>query len=278
MLAAPTSFTVTGGSSTAIRNVYVNNSASSQQTRVFIHGSTSASPIAEMQAIDRLSSSGFVALYALRTTGDVGTIRVNQIGSTVTGAIDVGGSITQEIEIVNDATMQETINHMTVRGDFQGNISLPSSGTILGLSILGNLGYSVSPVTVTAGNIQSLEVAGAAYATITASGSGLIQRFTTGSSFVGSISAGSFATVGGGTTGIVIGNECRGNITLSGNVQVPLTITGALRGGLLEEHATRGRSQGAASRDWAPECYPHVRAIGCCIDRPWKGQEHRSTR
>jgi len=107
-----------------------------------------------------------------------------------------------------DHSSQESIEYSTVLGDFQGDISLPTSGTILGLAIEGNLGYAATPVTVTSGNIKSLEVAGTAYAAITAGGSGLIQRFTTGSSFVGSISAVNFAAVGGGATGIVIGNEC----------------------------------------------------------------------
>lgn len=141
-----------------------------------------------------------------------------------------------------DHSSQESIEYSTVLGDFQGDISLPTSGTILGLAIEGNLGYAATPVTVTSGNIKSLEVAGTAYAAITAGGSGLIQRFTTGSSFVGSISAVNFAAVGGGATGIVIGNECRGDITLSGGILLPLTISGALRGTLQAESSSTNTS------------------------------------
>ncbi len=224
-----TTFTVSGGSGTAIRNVYVSNTAASQQTHIHIHGASSTNPIAEVEAIDQLSSTGFVALYTLRTTGDVGTIRLNRIGGQSTHVVNIGGSLTGGMEILSHAN-QHSVEYTTIQGDCQGNISLPSTGSILGLTIAGNLGYSAAPVTVTSGNIQRLEVGSAAYATITSGGSGLIQRFATGSSLVGSISAVSFAAVGGGATGVVIGNECRGNITLSGHVQVPLTITGALRG------------------------------------------------
>jgi len=66
--ASPTTFTVAGGSNTRIRNVNV-NATGSNTTIIHIHGSTSASSIAEVEAIDRLTSTSLVALYATHDGG-----------------------------------------------------------------------------------------------------------------------------------------------------------------------------------------------------------------
>ncbi|MBX3405526.1 MAG: hypothetical protein KF869_02080 [Phycisphaeraceae bacterium] len=105
----PTTFTISGTSATRIRRVYV--TVDTGQTSILdIRGTSSSSPILDLEEIDRVSGSGigFVEVHRLRTSGDVGLIRVHRIGGQIADAIDIGGHVVSGFTLLEAAHRSNT--------------------------------------------------------------------------------------------------------------------------------------------------------------------------
>lgn len=139
----PTSFLVRGSATDQIENVIVNANPSFQTTFVSIRGTTSGTSLASVDSIDMMASTSTCIVLELRTSGNVGSIRMNTIAG-----MNVGGDITGDIiHPPRTSGGEASLIAGTVTGRIRGNI-LVDHGAIYSLSAVGGIGTSLIPAQV----------------------------------------------------------------------------------------------------------------------------------
>lgn len=181
----PTTFLVRGAATDQIENVVLTANVN-QTVFVEIRGQTAGTAIASLDSIDQGASPATCVLQDLRTSGDVGTIRLNTISN-----MNVGGDITGGITHPPRGWGGEaSLIAGTVAGRIRGDI-LVDHGAIYSLTATNGIGAPAAPVQVrTQGNIVRL-IAREIHADINSlsnGGSGMIGWIeTTAGPFVGSL-------------------------------------------------------------------------------------------
>ena len=214
----PTTFNVRGVAGDRIENVIVN--ANTPQTVVVdIRATTPGLAIQSVDLIDMGASTAHVVLTDLRTTGDVGTIRVN----TVTD-INVQGNLTGDIVLPprfygGEASLVRGIVSGRILGDIlveHGAIYILQAGLSIGTADnFSQIRTKLSLQVLMAGEIY------AHIDTLANGGSGVTGLFqTTTGSFTGSLLTSAIQTPGGAqTAAILISRDLDADVTVLGDIR-----------------------------------------------------------
>lgn len=214
---APTTFQVRGAAGDQIESLVINASVN-QMVFVEIRGNSAGTPIASVDSIDLGTSTATVVLSDVRTTGNVGSIRVNTISN-----MNVGGDVTGGITLTPRMSGESTIINGTVSGRILGDV-LVDNGAIFGLTVTNGLGIAAEPVIVrTKGNIVRLS-ARDIYAdinTLSNGGFGIVGKIeTTGGPFAGSLTTAAIGSTGVGEPGVLsIAGDLDANVSVLGPVK-----------------------------------------------------------
>lgn len=214
----PTTFLVRGASTDQIEQVIINATVGTQSTFVEIRGATAGTSIASVDSIDMKSSTSTCILQDLRTSGNVGPIRMNTIADMNVGG-DVTGSITLEQRTGGG---EASLIKGTVTGRIRGDV-IVDHGAIYQLTAAGGLGTAATPVQVrTKLNIVKL-TAKEIFASIDTRSNGdlgwigLIE--TTNGPFVGLLNTRVIASTGGGApAALIINGDLDADVLLGGGI------------------------------------------------------------
>ncbi len=211
----PTTFLIRGAAGDQIENVILNANPSFQTTFLNIRGPTAGTTLASVDSIDMMSSTSTCIILDLRTSGNVGSIRMNTIADMRVGG-DITGSITHPPRAGGG---EASLIAGTVTGRIRGSI-LVDNGTIFSLTATGGIGTAVLPVQVrTKLNIERIS-AKEIFADITTfsnGGAGITGTIeTTNGPFTGSLITRRIASTGPGEPGA---------LTINGDLDANITIT-----------------------------------------------------
>lgn len=226
--AQPTTFTISGDTTDAIRHLTV-DAATSQTTILRIHGPTSSQSIVSVDSIGIGSSTSTVVLDDLRTSGNVGSITVHTIDGPV-----IGGDVTGDITLPQrTGGGQSTLIRMDIAGDLLGDVDA-SYGSITELFVTGDIGTSGTHRSIVAGdNIFNIEAA-SIYADISTGAGDFVQRIrTTSGDFAGSLTTASLTFSAGYSSsirGIIIAGDLDADLHFTSGIFDPISIDGSLNG------------------------------------------------
>ena len=243
--AAPTTFTVIGGSTADNIRILRVNVNTPQIVNLKVRGPTSNSSIATVSTILRSGSgTGTLVLEELRTSGNVGSISVNTInGSNIGG--NLTGSITCLERILGG---NASLILMTIVGDLLGDVDV-THGELIRLTIDGKIGTSatnrVSIDSLKIANIIADEI-NADITAISTGTQGRVRRIETrtGGDFNGSLSLREFHSDSGtGAPGLFVLGDLNADVTFTKQVNGigQISITGELAAGKtieIESHLT----------------------------------------
>ncbi|MBL8746449.1 MAG: hypothetical protein JNK58_08860 [Phycisphaerae bacterium] len=214
----PTSFLIRGDATDQIENIILNANPSFQTTFLTVRGPTAGTTLASVDSINMMSSTSTCILLDVRTTGNVGPIRMNTIAD-----MHVGGDITGPITLIQRAGGGESsLIAGTVTGKIRGNI-LIDYGAIYALTATEGIGTSAIPVQLrTKLNIERI-TAKEIFADITTfanGGTGFTGTIETlNGPFTGSLITRRIASPGAGKyAALTINGDLDANITITENI------------------------------------------------------------
>lgn len=214
----PTTFLVRGGAADRIENIIVTANVN-QTVFLEVRGTSAGTAITSVDSIDIGASTATVILLDVRTSGDVGPIRVNTISN-----MNIGGDATGDITLAPRASGAEaSLINGTVTGRILGNV-LVDHGAIFGLTATGGLGTPSSPVQVRTKNYIVRLTAREIFAdinTLANAGSGWTGKIeTTSGPFAGSLQTGAIASTGeGAPAALLINGDLDADIDILGSVR-----------------------------------------------------------
>lgn len=214
----PTTFLVRGGPTDQIEQVNINASVSFQTTFVEIRGLSLGTAIASIDSINIGTSTSTVVLLDARTSGDVGTIRVNAIAG-----MNVGGNLTGSITLAPRGNGSESsFIEGTIVGRLLGNLTADQGG-LYELDALGGIGAPGAPVQIRTRDAIHRLSAGEIYADINTfanGGAGHVGTIqTTTGPFAGSLATRQIASTGAGEPGVLsVFGDLDANVTITQNI------------------------------------------------------------
>ncbi len=250
----PTYFTISGETSDAIQSVYVTTGSQIvQAVYIRIEGPAPSLPLAWVGSITMDTPNAWVIVDRLRTTGDVGTIRVHTLGRTGFNAIQIGGNLTNEIRLSARGTSGTShLISAVVQGNILGDV-IVDYGAILNLTVNGSIGTPSSIRTVRGDKWIDYIDAGSICANIstTDAAGGNIRRIrTTSGGFTGSLTSalGLWSTGSQQTDGLVVAGALDADVTIAAGVYEPITAA-SLPAGRTAPSAPRSATTGARGAD-----------------------------
>lgn len=225
----PTTFLIRGNATDQIENIIINANPSFQTTFLEVRGPTPGTPLASVDSIDIGASTSTCILLDLRTTGNVGTLRIN----TIAGA-SIGGDVTGSITLPPRSSGGESsLIAAAVTGRIKGNV-LVDYGSIYNLGALGGVGMAGAPVQVRSqGHVARLSAKEifADITTIANSGWGYTGTIeTTFGPFVGSLTTSRIDNISPTEPGnLIVNGDLDANVTVLSHIAAPNNGNPAVR-------------------------------------------------
>ncbi|MEC9374355.1 MAG: hypothetical protein VYC34_10955 [Planctomycetota bacterium] len=267
--AQPTEFLITGANNDHIEYIRVEANNPGQVVRLVVKGLNDAPKLRQVDLIERSAGPSDVWILDLKTTGDVGDIRVNTIVSA-----DIGGDLVGDVTMLGRTNGGESsLENMIVRGDVLGDIRAPS-GSIFNLRVEGQIGTPQSPSVIAAANRIGRLVAGdvfgnifaTAYTTFGFCGHIEITTALGGGVFEGALTTSTFFS--GSDPGLFVDGDLRANIAITNAHNVPGAQIVLPAGGLRNQISINTANSGGT---WSqpikigPDGHPNQ----VILDRPW---------